>query len=261
MNPLTHSAHTSDAAGQPGGPLDDGRGELSIGVAQRCTEVIDAWRLVYRSYRRTGIIDANEAELHTTPLAIDPRTSVILGNAGDELAATLSIMHDAGRGLPLDTVYARELGEMRQRGERLLEVGLFADRRARMARSVMAIFGMMRFVFYSARFTGSTILAGVHPHHAGFYVKSFGFEVVGEPSTYPVVKDQPIVLLRGDWEKQLRADPLPRGLVEYVNRPLPVDTFESRFQLTPASIAGTPIEQFLAMKSQPPAIPALRAAG
>lgn len=252
MNLLSNSTPPTSGDATPGRAERASIGDLSIGVATELAEVIEAWQLVYQAYRRIGIIDANDAEVHATALAISPQTTVIVGRTEIELASTLAIMHDSPRGLPLDKVYGPELARLRERGERLLEVGLLADRRATMTRAVAAIFGMMRFVFYNSRFTGSTILCGVHPHHAGFYMKSFGFDVAGAESTHPVVKDQPVVLLRLDLEEKLKLNPLPRGLATYVANPLPADTFDRRFPLTFQAIQGTPIERFLTAK--PPTV-------
>jgi hypothetical protein len=240
------------AAVEPPDGSRDGRMmacDLDIRVARSLPEIVDAWGLVYTAYRRIGIIDANDSELHTSEYAINPQTSVVIGCTETDIASTLTIMHDSPRGLPLDKAYPGELAALRERGERLMEVGLLADRRAKMARSIAAIFGMMRYVFYNSRFTSSKILCGVHPHHAGFYMKSFGFEQAGPESTHPTVKEAAVVLLRLDLNEKLQATPMPRGLFAYVANPLPADTFESRFPLTKLSIADTPIQRFL---TQPP---------
>lgn len=235
------------------------RTALEIGVASRLDQVVAAWQLVYQAYRRIEIINANPAEVHTSPLAISPQTAVIVGTCRDEVASTLTMMHDSERGLPLDDVYSRPMAALRQRGEKLMEVGLLADRRAKASRAIAAIFGMMRFVFYNARFTRSIIVCGVHPHHAGFYMKSFGFEVAAPETTHPGVNNQPVIFLRLDLDQKLQLDPLPRGLAMYVADPLAADTFDVRFPLTATSVAHTPIGAFLGQPHAKPRLDVLRA--
>lgn len=227
------------------------RGGLEIGVAATLPEVMHAWELVYRAYVRIGLIDENEYQIHASPYAIHPETVVVVGHTEDGTACTLSIMHDDARGLPLDEVYRRELDQLRDQGRRLLEVGLLADRRENISRSLPAIMGMMRFVFYNTLFTHTDdIICGVHPKHAAFYKRYFAFEEAGEATTHPSVKDKPVVLLRLPLKEKLALDPLPRGLASYVQDPLPAETFDRHFDFAPAAMHGSRLAQYLDVKPQ-----------
>ena len=219
--------------------------ELQISVATTREEVAAAWNLVYRSYRQAELIDDNPYQIHTVPHALRPGTSVILGRIDGEIVSTLTIMHDGREGLPLDRVYQPRLDQLRKEGRRLMEVGLFADRRLSISRATAAFMEMMRFVFYSSCYSLADIMIGVHPSHAPFYERNFGFVIDGPVDVHPLVNCRPVVLLRGDTQAQLSANPVPQQLVDYVNRPLPRAAFEERARLHPENVAGTVIASFV----------------
>jgi len=85
--------------------------------------------------------------------------------------------------------------------------------------------------WFFARYTGSDIICGVHPHHAEFYEKAFGFVQYGPARAYPKVKDHPVTLLRLDIEGSLVAERLPRATKIYIENPLPESAFEHHFNL------------------------------
>ncbi len=218
--------------------------DLRFGVADSIDQVMEAWRLVYRSYRQIDIIDENPFALHTAPQVLTPSTAVITGHCGNDLASTLTIIHDRGD-LPLDCVYKAELDQLRDQGRHLVEVSLLADRRSSVTRSLNAMVGMMHYVYFQAYYGKSIVLCGVHPHHAGFYKKMLGFNAIGRETTYPTVKNHPVVLLAVDLMAWLKRDSMPKRFVQYARNPLPETLFDNRFRLTADSIADTDIESYL----------------
>lgn len=223
--------------------------ELQFDVANSIDDVLEAWRLVYRAYRQIDIIDENPFALHTVNETMAESTTVITGRSNGAVASTLTMIHDSG-GLPLDSVYKAELDQLRAQGRHLVEVGLLADRRTSISRAFSAMIGMMRFVYYQAYYDKSILLCGVHPHHAGFYTKTLGFKVLGQETTYPTVKNRPVVLLVGDLMEWLERETLPRRLVEFAENALPSTVFNDRFRLTPENLRGTEIEAFINWKQQ-----------
>ena len=204
--------------------------------------------MVYRSYLDTGLIHPNKHRIHTAPQAVGPHSVVIIGQISDLIVSTLTSMVDppTGQGLPLDRVYKNELDTLRKQGRRLMEVGLFADRRRKLARSAEALLQLMRFAFYyglDQRVTDFVI--GVHPRHARFYVRSFGFEAFGDPRVYPAVNDRPVQLLRGDLEDRLKRRPLHPALEYFVSNPVPDGAFTGRYILKPELMDDSPVHAFL----------------
>lgn len=223
----------------------DGLG-LSFQVASTLEQVTEAWELVYSSYLRIGLISPNAHHLHTHSHAISCDTAVICGYIDRVLVSTLSSYIDGPDGLPLDAVYHEELQELRADGRTLLELGLFADRREHLFRSIEALLELMRYnCYFGVTHECTDAVIGVHPHHVDFYTRLLGFDVVGEQKTYDMVNDHPVVLLRLDWPAKTSAARLPRGLKHMLANPLDRQVYDQRFALNVATIVDSRIDRFL----------------
>lgn len=219
-------------------------------VASNISDVTSAWSLVYDAYTRIGLIDSNRFNLHAVSQAVSPETAVIIGYMNDAPVSTLSIIHEGAQPIPLQKVYPQELDSLRSQGRKLLEVGLLADRREHISRAMVAIFEMMRYVFWRSYITHTDIVIGVHPHHAGFYINSFGFEPIGIESTHPTVKDHPVLPLRLDLHTALNADVVPKRLTQYLNNPLPDDAFDHRCRFDPLELENSPLGMYMTEKAR-----------
>ena len=236
-------------------PRDAGAGDpphtaLELSVARTLDDVIEAWELVYFAYRRAGLIDANPFRLHTPTQAVGPKTLVMVGRLGYLPANTLSAYIDSGGTLPLDTVYSAELGGIRKCGRRLMEIGLFADRRDHVQRSARGLLELMRFMFFFARHNGvDDVVIGIHPNHAAFYQRMFAFERLGESRRYPAVNNAAVTLLRVDMHRIMKIDPLPKGLAFFATRQLPSVAFNERYVFDVPSIRDSRVARYLEYKT------------
>lgn len=214
--------------------------------ASTLEQVQSAWRLVYDRYTRMGLIDENPFGIHTVPGAVGQHACVIWGPEGPDVGYTMTLFRDNPMGLALDSVYACELDDLRSKGRRLLEVGMLADRRQSAARGIGALLSMMRWAIYYGLHTDLTdIVIGVHPRHAQFYVRCYGFEEFAAPTSYPLVRDNPVVPLRLRLREALANDVLPRGLAEARDHPIPASAFSRRFAFAPEQLRGSLIAGFL----------------
>jgi hypothetical protein len=230
----------------PGRP----RSGLNYSVARTLDEVVEAWQLVYDAYHRDDLIDANPFRLHTVPQAIGPQTSVVLGCLGPLPVSTVSAYTDGPAGLPLDTVYHAELQQARAAGRKIMEVGLFADRREHLNRAAEGLFELMRFVYYFALYLPvDDVVIGVHPRHVPFYTRFFGFEQAGGMRNYPTVKDRPAVLLRFDMHSIPGRQALPKGLAYFVENPVPSVLFDKRFEFAEGIPPESPLRRFLTSRA------------
>jgi hypothetical protein len=225
------------------------RSSLNYYVARTLDDVLEAWQLVYTAYRRAGLIDSNPFELHTVPQAVGPQTMVITGCLGPMTGTTLSAYVDNPTGLPLDSVYPEELGNLRKEGRKLMEVGLFGDRRDHLVRSSEGLFDLMRFAFYYGHYSGcDDAVIGIHPRHAPFYQRFFALEQIGEARSYATVKNKPVVLLRLNFKA--KRDALPRGLRFFSDNQIPNDIFANRYLFDEASMENSMLERYLAYRSK-----------
>ncbi|MGH8114239.1 MAG: N-acyl amino acid synthase FeeM domain-containing protein [Rhodanobacteraceae bacterium] len=209
-------------------------------------QVEAAWRLVYRRYAQMGLIDENPFGIHAVPTAVGQHACVLWGPEGPEVGYTMTLVRDGPGGLALDSVYAPYLDVLRRDGRRMVEVGMLADRRRSVARGIGALYSMMRWAVYHALHTGLTdVVIGVHPRHAQFYIRCYGFEPFAPPTSYPLVRNHPVVALRLRLIEWLAKDELPRGLADARNHPIPASAFSQRFAFAPEQLRGSVIAPFL----------------
>lgn len=248
--PPTENPPAKPDVSRPGRPASG----LEYYVAQTLAEVEEAWGLVYDAYRRDDLIDVNPYRIHTTPQAVGPNTAVIIGCLGPLAVGTISAYTDGPSGLPLDTVYLPEINALRRNGRKLVEVGLFADRREHINRAADGLFALMRFsYFFGFPMECDDIIIGVHPRHAPFYMRLLGFERIGAVRSYPTVKDHAVVLLRLQLKESLQAVPLPKGLAYFTEAAVPAKAFDHRFRFNPADIIDSRLGRFIAERKPVPA--------
>lgn len=249
MNPTTTSAEIPESANAIMARLDlpaAGGREPTCCCATSLGQVESAWGLVYERYSQMGLIDENPFRVHAVPTGIGPHAYVIWGPEGPVVGYTMTLFHDSAMGLALDSVYPRELDALRGTGRRLLEVGMLADRRRSAARGIAALFRMMRWAVYCALHSDLTdIVIGVHPRHAQFYVRCYGFEQFGAETSYPLVRNHPVVPLRLRVREAMAEDALPRGLADARDNPVPASAFARRFRFEREALRGSRIAGFM----------------
>jgi hypothetical protein len=238
-------------AGQPAAAerlLADGAG-LTFYVAQTADQVIDAWHLLYHAYLQAGFIKPSPARIHTVPQAIGRHTAVVLGSISGVTVSTISAIGDSSLGLPLDKEYPDELAELRANGRKLVEIGLFGDRRDITAdgdRNFNAIFELMRYAVYFGYHSGATdMICGIPPRRARLYARAFGFQMIGQEKSYDAVEGNPVVLLRAEVQAVKRDHAAHKAVDYWVKNPLPPDVYEQRFDFDPRKIRDTALDRYL----------------
>lgn len=233
--------------GRPGRQRADaghGPNALRFGVATSLADVVDAWRLVYRAYRRIEIIPPNAQGIFTSGWAVGSHVAVLAGWMGARIVSTLTVIPDSGNGLPLDEVYAPQLNKLRDAGATLIEYGLFADRRANLMRGRESLLQMMAWAYHFSMLRDMTdCVIGVHPHHARFYMRLFGMRPVGGPSHYASLNRASVQLLHGSVERSMQER--PEGLARAMAQTMDARRFEERFGFEASIVRGSPIDAFL----------------
>jgi hypothetical protein len=226
--------------------FDSGANGLNFSVARTLADVEEAWSLVHTAYVRSGAVSANLVGLYTASQALGPETLVMLARMGAMPVGTVTAILDNPRGLTLDEAYAEELAALRKDGRKLLELCLFADRRASISRSFMSVLELTRFMFYFARHCGATdFVTAVPADHVPFYVRYFAFERAGRRDRSPTLHGKPTSLLRLCIPERLQERPRPLEVDYYLEKPVAADEFEERYSFPTVELAGSRVERFM----------------
>jgi hypothetical protein len=182
-------------------------GQFRIEVANDFESRRTAYELVYRLYREKGYADPNEARMWLSLYNLLPDTTTLIVLRDEEIVGTLSVIFDGPLGLPVDTLYEREVNVLRRAGRRpaeIISLGV-ADEDRRTSRDVLVkLFNYVYLVSWHLR--GATdFMITVNPHHAAYYRKTLLFENWGPERCYGKVGGAPAVLLRLNLEIPDRA--------------------------------------------------------
>jgi hypothetical protein len=109
--------------------------------------------------------------------------------------ARLTLLVDSAVGLYANDVFAPEVRALRNSGRKLCELGKFGVNQYIRSKKVLASLFHVAYVNAHHIHNCTDILAEVHPRHAAFFIKSFGFRQYGEERICKRI-NSPAVLLR-----------------------------------------------------------------
>ena len=165
---------------------------LEFKIARSKEELLAAFRLVYRSYSRSGLVAENPSRLRLTPFHLLPESEVLIAKLRGTVFTTISLFVDGNHGLPMESMYLKEISTLRQRGLRIAEVGSLADRRNDQFRFIETLAILGRLLAQSAVHRNvDTLVAVVHPRHAKLYKRLLGFKQIGDHTSCPYANGNP----------------------------------------------------------------------
>lgn len=176
--------------------------EIAYKAAQNRSERMAAFSLVYQAYLRTGLITPNPSQMRVTPHQLQPGSDIFIAALQGVIISTVSLIPDGPLGLPMESIYGKEVASLRALGLSVAEVSSLADRRRRMTRTLPVFVQLMRLMVQSAYRRGvDRLLVVVHPRHARFYQRFLSFESLGDVRSYPEVCNKPAAALFLDFAR------------------------------------------------------------
>ena len=165
---------------------------LEITLARSIDDLHQAFSLTYRSYYRAGLVADNPSGLRLTPYHLLPDSEVIIAKLDQTVVSTLSWFGDGKLGLPMQSMYSREIEFLRDQGCKLAEIGSLADRRSDPRRFISSFADMGRLLAQaSASRDIDTLVAVAHPKHAKLYKRVLGFKQIGDHTDCPYANGNP----------------------------------------------------------------------
>ncbi len=173
--------------------VESGR-DVQFRIAAGHDDRIAAFELVYRKYFEAEFIPQNEFRLRVTPYHLLPTTNVIVALAGSRVVSTVTLIGDGELGVPMESIYGKEILERRRKNLYIGEVSCLAFEPMPLNKSLQVLMQLTRLMAQHALTYGmDQLMIAVHPQHARFYRRFMGFEIVGPLKTYPSVQHAPAV--------------------------------------------------------------------
>jgi hypothetical protein len=191
-----------------------------------------AFRLIYDSYLRAGLVRENPFGMRVSPYHLLPTTEMFVATVEETVVATMSIVMDGELGLPMESIFPEEIAQRRQAGTRLAEVSCLADRRAEPQRFMSLMVLLSRLLAQFANYVQvEELLLAVHPSHARFYQRRLNFTPIAFEEAYPLVCNKPAQGMSLNIASVFKNEPAEYEI--YVKERLPPQAF-SRVPLTAA---------------------------
>ena len=189
-----------------------------------------AFQLVYESYLQSSLGTPNVFRMRVTPFQLldtsqifiaselrpvklrqlPPRYAILwssplsgqpVGGVREEVVSTVTLVKDGRLGLPMDAMFQDEVDALRSDGRAVAEVACLADAVSDPRRFLDTFTQMTRLMAQFSRYEGvQNLLISVHPRHAKFYARYFGFRPISNRvAECPHVKDRPAIALNLDF--------------------------------------------------------------
>jgi hypothetical protein len=228
-------------------------------------ERLAAFQLVYRSYLKRGLGARNIFKMRVTPFQLLETSQIFVATERqrspiskpfprifihpsegrseqasilqDIVISTVTLIGDGRLGLPMESMFGVEIEELRSQGRQLAEVACLADAVSDPRRFLQTFTQLTRLMAQFSRYQGvQNLVISVHPRHAKFYARYFGFRpITDRVANCPYVKNRLAVGLNLDFE--LFDFEKPKSWHEIFGswvpqdklRPCPIPTGEARF--------------------------------
>lgn len=221
--PLSRPAEVS-----AGSEFLEGREDSTVyKVAATRRELHAAMRLVHDNYVSLGLIKPKKYGMHVAPQHGLPTTEVLVAINRQSVLCTMSVIQGDECPLPLEQIYGEEVALFRICGQRVAEIGSLASKSADCEKTPGCVFRLMALALQRCRQKGADlVLIAVHPRHARFYERFFGFRVFGEEKPYDMVAGRPAVALSLEFDRLETRN--PRAYKRIFSEAFPAETFPRR---------------------------------
>ncbi len=165
--------------------------------AETRADYAEAFRLTYRQYIAAGLAVPNAVGYRIATHQLEPSSAVILAESRGTVVGTVSLAW--GDSLPMERLFPKPVGELRDAGERIVEVGCLASLDESASFPSPVYVALTRATIHWARLGGfARMIAAVHPRHGRFYRRAMGFRWLGGEASYDLVNHHRAVCVCGD---------------------------------------------------------------
>jgi hypothetical protein len=161
-----------------------------------------AFRLVYDGYVQAGLMQPNSFQMRVTPYHLLPTTDIFIAQSQGEVLCTVTLVGDGELGIPMEAIYPKEVESLRDQHRHFGELSCLADRKQASAHVVSVLTNLNGLICQYAKHHGMhQLMIAIHPTHARFYKRLFGYKQIGAEKSYPMVGDKPAVAATHDFAR------------------------------------------------------------
>jgi len=171
-------------------------------LATSAEDYFAALKLVQDVYLKEGYVNSDESSCPCRILEnhFYEKTAVFMGKKEEKLVFTVSLFPDSPNGLPMDSIYKKELDSLRDKGRMIGEVGCLATHpEFRDGSQNIPMHGNKIMLNYAMEYLKlDDLVITVHPRHAVVYKEVLMFDEIGKGTikSHPKVNGNPAVALR-----------------------------------------------------------------
>lgn len=148
---------------------------MVVSAAHEESELVSAFRLVYRCYSAAGLALPNHLRLRIIPHQLLPSSRIFVATFDGRVVATVTIVEDGPLGLPMEATFAGPVARLRSRFTRLSEITCLACEPNHES-GPAALRAMLRHCLqFGIRRRTEAAAISVHPTNVRFYRERFGF--------------------------------------------------------------------------------------
>ncbi len=178
-----------------------------------------ALNLTSKIYREEGYLSGTEENSDFEKYILEPSTKVFIASKNNKVFGTVSIVTDSEKlGLPMDSLYKKEVDEIRKLGGKIAEVTQLAlEKETDDKTKSLSTLSLFKLVIQYAKYKSIDYLCiAINPKHDTFY-KRVGFKELGELKYYPSVNNAPALARILDFKDFLSRDDLPKIFMNMKN--------------------------------------------
>ncbi len=213
--------------------------DLSIRPSAQRDELEQAYRLVYLSFLQREYIAESASKLRFSIFNALPETVTFVAELREAIIATVTLVPDTPIGLPMDEIYHEEVQALRDRGRKLAEVTMLADRRHEIRRALPVVMQLMKRVFDYATLVlkANDLCITINPRHETYYRRFLLFQPLGGLKTYPSVRNNPALARRLDLDNVREAcEGNQRLLRHFFTNRTPLEDLRQHYAMTAEDI-------------------------
>ncbi|MDZ7700088.1 MAG: hypothetical protein U5R49_25235 [Deltaproteobacteria bacterium] len=169
-------------------------------IADTIEELKSAYGLVHDVYVKEGYMDPHPSGMRVTKYNLLPKSTTFVGKKDGKVVVTISLIPDSENGLPMDSLFKRELDKIRSQGRYIAEVGnLATDPNFRNRNQNVPMHANKIMLRYAHRYLNvDNLVIAINPKHKWLYKNILLFNQISGKKDYDYVKGAPALAMTMD---------------------------------------------------------------